>query len=65
VAAALREYEGVRRPPTAALQASSRAIGLLDTLPAPWHPLRDVALWFAGASGIAGKVFVSGALPRV
>jgi 2-polyprenyl-6-methoxyphenol hydroxylase-like FAD-dependent oxidoreductase len=65
LAAALADYEGVRRPPTAALQASSRAIGLLDTLPAPWHPLRDAALWFAGASGIAGKVFVSGALPRV
>ena len=64
-AAALAAYEAARRPPTAALQTSSRAIGLLDTLPAPWHPLRDAALWFAGATGIAGAVFVNGALPRV
>jgi 2-polyprenyl-6-methoxyphenol hydroxylase-like FAD-dependent oxidoreductase len=63
--AALADYEAVRRPPTAALQASSRAIGLLDTLAAPWHPVRDLSLWFAGVSGIAGKVFINGALPRV
>lgn len=65
LAAVAEEYEEVRHGVTAALQTSSRYIGLLDTLPAPWHPLRDVALAFAGRSGIAGLVFVNGALPRV
>ena len=62
---ALAAYEAVRRPPTSALQVSSAAIGLLDTLPAPLHLFRDLALWIAAQSGIAGKVFVNGALPRV
>lgn len=65
VAEALRQYEQRRRPVTSNLQVSSKYIGLLDTLPAPWHPLRDAALWFAGASGVAARVFVAGALPRV
>ena len=63
--AALAAYESVRRPPTAALQRSSWAVGLLDTLPTPWSPIRDLALAVAGASGIAGTVFVAGATPRV
>ena len=62
---ALAAYEALRRPPTAALQVSSAAIGLLDTLPAPLHLFRDLALWIAAQAGIAGKVFVNGALPRV
>ena len=65
LAQALAAYEAVRRPPTSALQLSSAAIGLLDTLPAPLHLFRDLALWIAAQTGIAGKVFVNGALPRV
>jgi 2-polyprenyl-6-methoxyphenol hydroxylase-like FAD-dependent oxidoreductase len=63
--ACLSAYESIRRGPTASLQVSSAAIGLLDTLPAPLHLVRDASLWFAATSGIAGKVFISGALPRV
>lgn len=63
--AALAAYEAIRRPPTATLQLSSAAIGLLDTLPAPAHYFRDLALYIAAQSGIAGRVFINGALPRV
>jgi len=62
--AALTAYEALRRPPTAALQTTSWGIGLLDTLPAPFHPLRDAALWGAGHLGIAQQVFIAGATPR-
>jgi len=65
VDAALAAYESLRRPPTAALQNSSWAIGMLDTLPAPWHPLRDLALAAAGRLGVAEAVFLAGAQPRV
>ena len=62
--AALKAYEARRRPPTATLQTTSWGIGLLDTLPAPWHPLRDAALWGAGHLGVAQAVFIAGAVPR-
>ena len=65
MAAAAAAFEAVRLGPTAALQTSSRFVGLLDTLPAPWHPLRDLSLAFAGRSGIAAQIFINGALPRV
>jgi 2-polyprenyl-6-methoxyphenol hydroxylase-like FAD-dependent oxidoreductase len=65
LAAAAASFQAARRGPTAGLQAKSRFVGLLETLQAPWHPLRDVALAFAGRSGIAGQIFLSGALPRI
>ena len=65
MAAAADSFQATRLGPTAALQTSSRFVGLLDTLPAPWHPLRDFSLAFAGRSGIAAQIFISGALPRV
>ena len=65
LAAAAAAFEAARLGPTAALQTSSRFVGLLDTLAAPWHPLRDVALAVAGRSGIAAQIFINGALPRV
>jgi 2-polyprenyl-6-methoxyphenol hydroxylase-like FAD-dependent oxidoreductase len=61
---ALRAYEGIRKPPTAAIMQSSRFIGALETGAGPVSLFRDVAFFVAGTLGITGKVFLSGALPR-
>jgi 2-polyprenyl-6-methoxyphenol hydroxylase-like FAD-dependent oxidoreductase len=61
---ALRAYEGIRKPPTAAIMQSSRFIGALETGAGPVSLFRDVAFFMAGTLGITGKVFLSGALPR-
>jgi 2-polyprenyl-6-methoxyphenol hydroxylase-like FAD-dependent oxidoreductase len=61
---ALRAYEDIRKPPTAAIMQSSRFIGALETGAGPVSLFRDVAFFVAGTLGITGKVFLSGALPR-
>jgi 2-polyprenyl-6-methoxyphenol hydroxylase-like FAD-dependent oxidoreductase len=61
---ALEAYEAIRKPPTAAIMQSSRFIGALETGAGPVSLFRDLAFFVAGALGITGKVFLSGAMPR-
>ena len=61
---ALVAYEGIRKGPTAAIMQSSRFIGALETGAGPVSLFRDIAFTIAGAFGITGKVFLSGAMPR-
>ena len=61
---ALKTYENIRKPPTAAIMQSSRFIGALETGAGPMSAFRDVAFFVAGTLGITGKVFLSGAMPR-
>lgn len=61
---ALKTYENIRKPPTAAIMQSSRFIGALETGAGPVSVFRDVAFFVAGTLGITGKVFLSGAMPR-
>ena len=63
VAEALLAYEAARQPATAALMVGSRAVGALETGAGPVALGRDVAFTVMGAAGIAGKVFLKGAVP--
>lgn len=58
-------YEGVRRPHTALLVAKSVVLGYIETLSGPGVVFRDWFFRVMGFLGIAQKIFVDGARPRV
>lgn len=62
---ALLAYEAARIPPTAAIVQSSRGVGFLETLGGPGALVRDAALFAAGKLGVAEKVFLASAVPRL
>ena len=62
---ALQLYSNTRRPPTEAIMNASRFVGALETGKGPVSLFRDVAFFVAGTFGITGKIFLSGAMPRL
>ena len=62
---ALQSYSNTRRPPTEAIMNASRFVGALETGKGPVSLFRDVAFFVAGTFGITGKIFLSGAMPRL
>ena len=62
---ALQTYSNTRRPPTEAIMNASRFVGALETGKGPVSLFRDVAFFVAGTFGITGKIFLSGAMPRL
>lgn len=65
VQSALKEYERIRIPPTAAIMQSSRLIGALETQGGPGAFVRDSLFFVMGKLRIAEKVFTDGAAVRV
>jgi 2-polyprenyl-6-methoxyphenol hydroxylase-like FAD-dependent oxidoreductase len=65
VAEALDAYEATRKPPTTRIALSSRAIGFVETGGGVVGLARDVAFAGLGATGVAGKIFLENALPRL
>mmetsp|Transcript_1708 Transcript_1708/g.4167 ORF Transcript_1708/g.4167 Transcript_1708/m.4167 type:complete len:97 (+) Transcript_1708:115-405(+) len=65
VESALKAYERVRNPPTAAIMQSSRLIGALETQGGPGAFVRDSLFFVMGKLRIAEKVFTDGAMVRV
>ena len=62
---ALQSYSNTRRPPTEAIMNASRFVGALETGKGPVSLFRDLAFFVAGKFGITGKIFLSGATPRL
>jgi len=62
---ALQSYSTTRRPPTEAIMNASRFVGALETGKGPVSLFRDLAFFVAGKFGITGKIFLSGATPRL
>jgi salicylate hydroxylase len=61
----LMEYSKLRRPPTEAIMNASRFVGALETGKGIVGLFRDFAFTIAGKFGITGKIFLSGATPRI
>ena len=62
---ALQSYSNTRRPPTEAIMNASRFVGALETGKGPVSLFRDLAFFVAGKFGLTGKIFLSGATPRL
>lgn len=63
---ALLAFVTQRLPPVAVLSLESTFLGQVETLPGEWGSLvRDNFFRLTGASGVAGLVFLNGALARV
>jgi 2-polyprenyl-6-methoxyphenol hydroxylase-like FAD-dependent oxidoreductase len=62
---ALDAYEATRKPPTTRIALSSRAIGFVETGGGVVGLARDVAFAGLGATGVAGKIFLENAVPRL
>ena len=62
---ALQSHSNTRRPPTEAIMNASRFVGALETGKGPVSLFRDLAFFVAGKFGITGKIFLSGATPRL
>jgi 2-polyprenyl-6-methoxyphenol hydroxylase-like FAD-dependent oxidoreductase len=62
---ALQSYSNTRRPPTEAIMNASRFVGALETGKGPVSLFRDLAFFVAGKFGVTGKIFLSGATPRL
>ena len=65
VAEALDAYEATRKPPTTRITLSSRLIGFVETGGGVVGLARDVAFAGLGATGVAGKIFLENAVPRL
>ena len=65
VAEALDAYEATRKPPTTRIALSSRVIGFVETGGGVVGLARDVAFAGLGATGVAGKIFLENAVPRL
>ena len=65
VAEALDAYEATRKPPTTRIALSSRLIGFVETGGGVVGLARDVAFAGLGATGVAGKIFLENAVPRL
>ena len=61
-----KEYENIRKPPTALLTLKSGFLGVLETLGGPFSTLfRDNVFRFLAFSGIAKKVYLDSAKPKL
>jgi len=63
---ALKHYEETRWPPTASITVKAGVLGYLETGGKGFlSSFRDSFFKFAGITGVARKVFLDGATPRV
>lgn len=66
IESALAAYTAKRLPPVALLGLESGFLGQVETLPGPGGALvRDNFFRLTGGSGVAGLVFLNGAIARV
>jgi len=63
--AALKAYELKRKPPTTRIMLNSWLIGKLETQAGPGALFRDGVFSVLGQLGVANKVFLDGAVPKV
>lgn len=62
---ALRSYEATRKPAVTAIQLESVFLGYLETQSGPGAVGRDAFFTVMGAVGVAERIFLEGAVPRV